>query len=51
MDMGRTFINVQRPVQNVDMGAEALFKFCKKFRCNQKERFCWGVFLYFPNLQ
>ena len=51
MDVRRAFINVQCPVQNVDMGAEASFQLRKKFRSHQKEGFRRSVFLHLSDLE
>ena len=50
MDVGRTLIQMQRPVQNVDMGAKAPFKLLIKFADNERQRTRWNGFFHGANL-
>ncbi len=39
MDMGSTLVQMKRPIQNVDMGTEAFFKFLIELTDHQNESF------------
>ena len=50
MDVGRTLIQMQRPVQNVDMGTKAPFKLLVKFADNECQSTRWNGFFHGANL-
>ena len=50
MDVGRTLIQMQRPVQNVDMRTKAPFKLLVKFADDECQRTRWNGFFHSANL-
>ena len=50
MDVGCALIQMQRPVQNVDMGTKAPFKLLVKFADNECQSTRWNGFFYGANL-
>lgn len=49
MDMGCTLIQMQRPVQNVDMGTKSPFKLLVKFADNECQSTQWNGFFHGPD--
>ena len=48
MDVGRALIQMQRPVQNVDMRTKAPFKLLVKFADNKCQSTRWNGFFMVP---
>ena len=50
MNVGRGFVQMKRPINDMDMGTEAAVKFLLKFRDDAKERFWWNRLFHCSDL-